>query len=98
MIQTNNQRFHDLAFDLMDDGTVKLTQTDCGEDYVITAHPEQIVFIARRLCGMSITTAEQVEDLERKLSVIADQVSPVFCVQFWEHAEIPPDPCLSFFP
>ena len=74
MIQTNNQRFHDLAFDLMDDGTVKLTQTDCGEDYVITAHPEQIAFIARRVCGMSITTSEQVEDLERKLSVITDRL------------------------
>lgn len=36
MNQTNNQHFHDLTFDLMDDGTVKLTQTDCGEDYVIT--------------------------------------------------------------
>ena len=59
---------------LQDDGTVKLTQTDCGEDYIITAHPEQIVFIARRVCGMSITTAEQVEDLERKLSVITDRL------------------------
>ena len=77
MNQTNSQRFHDLAFDLMDDGTVKLTQTDCGEDYVITAHPEQIVFIARRLCGMSITTAEQVQDLERKLSVIADRLEKI---------------------
>ena len=74
MNQSNNQRFHDLAFDLMDDGTVKLTQTDCGEDYVITAHPEQIAFIARRVCGMSITTTEQVEDLERKLSVITDRL------------------------
>ena len=74
MNQTNNQRFHDLTFDLLDDGTVKLTQTDCGEDYVITAHPEQIAFIARRVCGMSITTAEQVEDLERKLSVLTDRL------------------------
>ena len=74
MKQTNNQHFHDLAFDLMDDGTVKLTQTDCGDDYIITAHPEQITFIARRLCGMSITTAAQVEDLERKLSVLTDRL------------------------
>ncbi len=74
MTQTNNQHFHDLSFDLQDDGTVKLTQTDCGEDYVITAHPEQIAFIARRVCGMSVTTAKQVEDLERKLSVITDRL------------------------
>ena len=77
MKQTNNQHFHDLAFDLMDDGTVKLTQTDCGEDYIITAHPEQIAFIARRVCGMNITTAEQVEDLERKLSVITDRLERI---------------------
>ena len=77
MNQTNNQHFHDLTFDLMDDGTVKLTQTDCGEDCIITAHPEQIAFIARRLCGMSITTAEQVQDLERKLSVIADRLEKI---------------------
>ncbi len=74
MNQTNNQRFHDLAFDLMDDGTVKLTQTDCGEDYIITAHPEQIAFIARRLCGMNSANAEQVSELERKLSVITDRL------------------------
>ena len=74
MNQTNNQHFHDLAFDLLEDGTVKLTQTDCGEDYIITAHPEQIAFIARRVCGMSIATAEQVEDLERKLSVLTDRL------------------------
>ncbi len=74
MNQTNNQRFHDLTFDLLDDGTVKLTQTDCGEEYIITAQPEQIAFIARRVCGMSITTAEQVEDLERKLSVLTDRL------------------------
>ena len=70
MNEANNQRFHDLTFSLMDDGTVKLTQTDCGEDYIITAHPEQIVFIARRLCGMSSETASQVQDLERKLAVL----------------------------
>ena len=74
MTQTNNQRFYDLSFNLQDDGTVQLTQTDCGEDYIITAHPEQLAFIARRVCGMSITTAEQVEDLERKLSVITDRL------------------------
>ena len=74
MNEANNQRFHDLTFSLMDDGTVKLTQTDCGEDYIITAHPEQIVFIARRLCGMSSETAAKARDLERKLAVITDRL------------------------
>ena len=74
MNEANNQRFHDLTFSLMADNTVKLTQTDCGEDYIITAHPEQIVFIARRLCGMSSETASQVQDLERKLAVLTDRL------------------------
>ena len=59
MNQTNNQRFHDLSFNLMDDGTVKLTQTDCGEDYVITAHPEQIAcrraFKSTQRCALNFT-------------------------------------------
>lgn len=87
MSQTNNQHFHDLAFDLMDDGAVKLTQMDCGEYYVITAHPEQIAFIARRVCGMSITTAEQVQDLERKLSVLADRLEKLVDAE-WFRSEI----------
>jgi len=74
MTQTNNQRFHDLTFTLMDDGTVKLTQTDCGEDFVVVAHPEQIRFIARRVCGLNEATAAKVSDLERKLSVITDRL------------------------
>jgi len=74
MSQTNNQHFHDLTYSLMDDGTVKLTQTDCGEDYIVTAHPEQLRFITRRLCGMPEATASQVQDLERKLSVLTDRL------------------------
>ena len=88
MKQTNNQHFHDLAFDLMDDGTVKLTQTDCGDDYIITAHPEQITFIARRLCGMSIATAAQVEDLERKLSVLTDRLERLVTDKWFRKAII----------
>lgn len=74
MNNSNNQHFHDLTFTLMDDGTVKLTQTDCGDDYIITAHPEQLRFITRRLCGMNEATAATVENLERKLSVLTDRL------------------------
>jgi len=74
MSQTNNQRFYDLDFAQKDDGTIRLTQVDCGEDSIIDAHPEQILFVARRLCGMSSATAEQVQDLERKLSVVTDRL------------------------
>ena len=74
MSNANNQRFYDLSFAQQNDGTVRLTQTDCGEDSIIDVHPEQLKFIARRLCGMDSATAEQVEDLERKLSVLTDRL------------------------
>ncbi len=94
MSRTNNQHFHDLAFDLMDDGTVKLTQTDCGEDYIITAHPEQIVFIARQLCGMNSATASQVQDLERKLSVLTDRLERLVTDRWFRDGII--DGCADF--
>lgn len=67
-------KFHDLSFTQRADGTVLLTQTDCGEDYSIAAHPEQLLFIARRLCGMKADTAEKVADLERKLAILCDRL------------------------
>lgn len=74
MNNANNQRFYDLSFAQQNDGTVRLTQTDCGEDSIIDAHPEQLKFIARRLCGMDSATAAEVEDLERKLSILAGDI------------------------
>jgi len=68
-----NERFYDLSFEKTPDG-VRLTQTDCGEEYVVVAHPDQLKYIARRLCGMDEATARQVSDLERKLSVLTDRL------------------------
>ena len=67
-------KFHDLDFKRLEDSSIRLTQTDCGEDSIIDAHPEQLLFIARRLCGMKEETAEKVADLERKLAILCDRL------------------------
>lgn len=67
-------KFHDLDFKRLEDGSIRLTQTDCGEDSIIDASPEQLLFIARRLCGMKEDTAEKVADLERKLAILCDRL------------------------
>lgn len=72
-------KFHDLDFTQSADGTVLLTQTDCGEEYSIAAHPEQIVFIARRLCGMKPETAGKVAELERRIAVLTDKLQNLVC-------------------
>lgn len=70
-----NQQFHDLSFTRMDDGTIRLEQqSGVDEPNVIVVHPEQILFVARRLCGMSSETAAKARDLERKLAVITDRL------------------------
>jgi hypothetical protein len=68
------QRMYDLKFKQLAGDTIRLTQTDCGEDYVIDAHPEQIKFVARQLCGMTADTAATVQELERRISVLADRL------------------------
>ena len=75
MSQTNNQQFYDLNFEQLGDGTIRLEQKDyCGESAFIDAHPEQLKFITRRMCGMDSATAASVEDLERKIAVLADRL------------------------
>lgn len=69
------EQFYDLAFEQLKDGTIHLEQKDyCGESVFIDAHPEQIKFLARRLCGWKPETAEHARDLERKLAVITDRL------------------------
>ena len=73
-------RFQDLAYEQLPDGTIRLEQRDySGEEVVIDLHPEQILFIARRLCGMKQETAERVSDLERRIAVLADKVQNIVC-------------------
>lgn len=72
-------KFHDLDFTQSSDGTVLLIQTDCGEEYSIAAHPEQIKFIAHQLCGTKLETAAKVVDLERRIAVLTDKLQNILC-------------------
>lgn len=72
-------RFYDLTFIQQADGSIRLTQSDQGEDYVIDAHREQILFVARQLCGMKPQTADTVAELERRLAVLTDKLQYIVC-------------------
>ena len=79
------ERFHDLSFEQTPDG-VRLTQTDCGEEYVVLAHIEQLRYIVRRLGGMSETTATTIADLERRLSILVDRLEELVTAKWFRHA------------
>lgn len=70
-----NTKWHDLIIDRLPDGGIHLEQqSGCEEPSVIHLHPEQILFVARQLCGMKAETAEKVADLERKLAILCDRL------------------------
>lgn len=70
-----NTKWHELIIDRLPDGGIHLEQqSGCEEPSVIHLHPEQILFIARRLCGMKPETAEKVADLERRIAVLTDRL------------------------
>lgn len=73
------EKFYDTSFSSQADGSIRLIQSDCGEDYIIDLHPEQLLFIARRLCGMKPETAGKVAELERRLSVLTDKLQNIVC-------------------
>jgi len=73
-----NPRFQDLNYCQLDGGTIRLEQIGyTGEATIIDAHPEQLLFVARRLCGMKQETAAQVVDLERRIAVLADKLQNI---------------------
>ena len=78
---------YDLKFERMGNGAVRLTQTECGEDFIIDAHSEQILFIARQLCGMKPEVAHKVAELERRISVLADRLEELVAAD-WFRKEI----------
>lgn len=73
------ERLFDLSFSRQPDGSIRLVQSDCGEDYIIDMHPEQLLFIARRLCGMRPDTADTVAELERRIAVLTDKLQSFVC-------------------
>jgi len=43
-------KFHDLSFNRQPDGSIRLTQSDCGEDSIIDLHPVQLRHMAETFC------------------------------------------------
>lgn len=73
-------RFYDLEFEMMKDGVICLTQQwGVDEPNVIHLHQEQVLFIARRLCGMKPETAGKVAELERRIAVLTDKLQNFVC-------------------
>ena len=80
------QQFHDLNFSRLTDGTIRLEQTGyAGEAAIIDAHPEQLLFIARSLCGMKPETAGKVAELERRIAVLVDKLQNIVCNSTFRH-------------
>lgn len=73
------EKLFDLSFSSQPDGSIRLVQSDCGEDYMLDMHPEQLLFIARRLCGMTPETASKVAELERRIAVLTDKLQNLVC-------------------
>lgn len=68
-----NTRWHDLIIGRLKDGGIHLEQqAGLQEPSVIHLHPEQVLFIARQLCGMKPDDANKVAELERRLSILTD--------------------------
>ena len=75
-----NTRWHDLIIDRLEDGGIHLEQqSGCEEPNVIHLHPEQVLFVARRLCGMKPETAGKAAELERRIGVLADRLQDFVC-------------------
>ena len=75
-----NTRWHDLTIDRLPDGGIHLEQqSGLEEPNVIHLHPEQLLFVARQLCGMTSHTAEQVQELGRRIAVLTDKLQNIVC-------------------
>jgi hypothetical protein len=75
-----NTRWHDLIIDRLPDGGIHLEQqSGLEEPNVIRLHREQLLFAARQLCGMTSHTAEQVQELERRIAVLTDKLQNLVC-------------------
>ncbi|MBL8421036.1 MAG: hypothetical protein JNK92_10405 [Dechloromonas sp.] len=65
-------KFHDLTFNRQPDGSIRLTQSDCGEDSIIDLHPAQLRYMAESfgLVGPRSTGDELSKRLARQLCEI----------------------------
>lgn len=69
------EKMHEVSFEFLEDGSISLEQqSGLDEPDVIYLHPEQLKFITRRMCGMDDPSAARVEDLERKLAILAGDI------------------------
>ena len=66
-------KFHDLGFQKIPDGSIRLTQTDNGEEYIIDMHPAQLRHIAEQL-GL-VAPNYQADELSKRL---AEQLCVVY--------------------
>jgi len=70
------EQMYEISFGRIENGAIQLEQqSGHGERDVIHLHPEQLRFIARRMAGLNESTAAKVEDLERKLSILASDIN-----------------------
>ena len=74
------EQMHEIRFEEIEDGSIRLEQQSAhGERDVIFLHPEQLKYITRRTCGMDGATADSIEALERKLSILAAGLERFVC-------------------
>lgn len=82
------QQFHDLSFERLEDGTVRLEQHDySGESVIIDLHPVQLLHIARQLHSGNGPAAERIDTLERRLRWILnrfEELKVALPVDFYE--------------
>jgi len=69
------EQFHDLGFEQLPDGTVRMTQQSSLDDpCMVDAHPAQIIHMARVLVGAMVSPeAERIKTLERRLRGMKDR-------------------------
>lgn len=74
-----SNRFYVLTFETLNSRAIRLKQSAFDEDNVIDLHPEQVLFIARQLCGMKPEKANKVAELERRIAVLTDKLQSIVC-------------------
>lgn len=72
-----NTRFHDLQFSRQQDGSIRLVQSDCGEEYIIDLHPVQLGHIAETfgLTAPSYRAGELTKLLAEQLGTIYKELA-----------------------